>query len=408
MKAGRPNLLRRIFLLVIVITVIAAVLLLRPDNRGAKLVAETRQALRQQGFKTDLADFDFSTSAELRDREAVLQGLERISLTHLREIDPNLMEAVNNNSAIVVWKGDSVKMAAQWRNPSSQLTWDEFRQQLNEHKAVIDSACEAILSGPIRFSAIATNGNAMRLPHLALLRSLTDVLCNRALLELHDGNKDAAWTNVMAATRLVTAWNPEPVEISYLVRFVVAKEAFNISWQALQSHDWSDAQLARLQQEWEDVDFITNLTEIAVYKLASDADQSARYREMMLKDRPSLLKFAIQSLQAPSKYIWANMRARRRESDYLHNGWYEDQKDLMLYNRDWEVQLRNAVCSPTWAQMRRLPAVTNQVPFQSKFPSTLMQVYMNMRQPPAAISERGGGLLGRAAEAEAERRILLA
>src|SRR5262249_19558395 len=46
MKAGRPRLFWKILLLAIaLVVVIAAVILLWPDNRGPKLVAETRQTL---------------------------------------------------------------------------------------------------------------------------------------------------------------------------------------------------------------------------------------------------------------------------------------------------------------------------------------------------------------------------
>ena len=45
-----------------------------PDNAGLKTVADARQSLREQGFKTDLADFDFSTTTELRAREAILKA----------------------------------------------------------------------------------------------------------------------------------------------------------------------------------------------------------------------------------------------------------------------------------------------------------------------------------------------
>lgn len=407
MKAGRPKLFWRIFVLVIAIVVVATVLLLLPsDNRGAKLVAETRQTLRREGFKTDLADFDFSTSPELRQREAALQALAGTP-TGLGGIAPNLMETVDNNSAVVVWKGDSfMSQMPRWPSPGEQMSWDEFRQQLNEHKPTIDAACEAILSGPIRFNLIASNGSAMRLPHLALLRGLAEALCYRTVLELHDGSMDAAWTNLLAATRLVTASEPEPIEISHLIRFMEAKEVFNTTWQALQADGWSDAQLARLQQEWDGVDFFTNLSEIAAFKRASDADNAVRTRDMMLKSR-SFLQFAMQLVRAPNN-ISASIRERSIESDYLHHGWYEDQKDLMLYNRDLEVNLRNAVRSPTWAQMRQLPDVTNQVPFQSKFRLSRMQVFFNIRQTAALVLQRrGGGLLERAAEAEADRRILL-
>jgi hypothetical protein len=401
MKAGRPKLWWKILILVIFVVVIAVVLLLRPDNRGPKLVAETFQSLKQEGFKTDLAEFNFSTSAELQHRETALRG--RIASIQ-RDIGPNLMETVTSNSAVVVWKGDSVRSGtSRWPSLSDEMTWDEFRQL---QTPAIDAACEAALAGPIRFNLIASNGNFMLLPHLAILRNLTGILGCHAMLNLHDGNKDAAWTNIMAATRLVTAWEIEPVEVSYLVRFADTKEVFNMTWQTLQTDGWSDMQLARLQQEWDGVNFFTNLPEIAAFRRACDADSAVRDRDQMLKSRPSFFRFALQLLQSP-KYISVSLRAHSNESDYLHHGWYEDQKDLLLYNRDWEVELRKAVQLPTWQQMRRLSGARSKFPFQSRFQHSIMQMRLNNRQLSLAFEGRGGGLLGHAAEAEAERRILL-
>jgi hypothetical protein len=73
-----------------------------------------------------------------------------------------------------------------------------------------------------------------------------------------------------AATRLVTAWNPEPVEISHRTRFDDAKLVFAAAWQILQTNGWTDDQLARLQQEWETADFLSSLPEIQAFKRAAD------------------------------------------------------------------------------------------------------------------------------------------
>ena len=40
----------------------------------------------------------------------------------------------------------------------------------------LDAACAAILSGPIRFNLDASRGGAMLLPHLAMLKDLTQAL----------------------------------------------------------------------------------------------------------------------------------------------------------------------------------------------------------------------------------------
>jgi hypothetical protein len=52
--------------------IIGAVALSQRHPAGPELVAKTRQELRRHGFKTDLDQFNFSTSAELRAREAAL------------------------------------------------------------------------------------------------------------------------------------------------------------------------------------------------------------------------------------------------------------------------------------------------------------------------------------------------
>ncbi len=46
------------------------------DVAGKRAVAEARQALRRKGFKTDLAEFDLSTTPELRQRERVLTNAD--------------------------------------------------------------------------------------------------------------------------------------------------------------------------------------------------------------------------------------------------------------------------------------------------------------------------------------------
>jgi hypothetical protein len=73
----------------------------------------------------------------------------------------------------------------------------------------------------------------------------------------------------MVATRLVTACEPEPAEVSQLVRFGNTTLAFNATWQALQTNGWPDDKLAQLQREWEGLDFFKHLPETMAFKRAS-------------------------------------------------------------------------------------------------------------------------------------------
>lgn len=377
------------------------------DITAQKAVEETRQTLRQQGFKIDLADFDLSTSPELRDREAILKATaptNRLSQPFVNH--PNLMETAGTNSAIVVWKlGSLKKQQRSWPNNSDELTWGEFREALDENQAALDAACVAVLSGPIRFNLNASHGSAMLLPHLSVSKNLMQVLGDRTVLALHDGNQGAAWTNLLAETRLVTAWKPEPAEVSHLVRFADTSLAFNAIWQALQTNGWPDERLARLQQEWESVDFFANLPETAAFKRTSMVVECQRDRQGLRDPRPTLAEFFNMGIHfSPS--IWHELNYRWKQASYHKQGSYEDEKALLLFYRDRELELRKAIQATTWSAMRQLPGVTKVIPFQSKYRSR-MQSRLALRDINMRFQREGSSLLGRAARAEAQRRLIV-
>lgn len=383
------------------------------DDAGQKAVAETRQALGKERFKTDLADFDLSTSPELRAREAILKeavvepaptmtnavlpGYSRYggSLVSQPKVIPlivsplDLMETVESNSAAVVWK-----LASPGRlvNPGPGrvpwYSWDDCRKTLDAKGPRLDRASASILDGPIRFD-LGRNPNASYLgpPALYQLRGLTLLLDSRMLLALRDGNLAAAWTNLLAATRLMSAWETEPPQIFHLARFATTELAFAATWQALQTNGWSDAQLAELQAEWESVDFFTQLPETAAYQRASEADASEGERLMPKPDVP-FGEFMAWAFRFPVM-VWQMLNEERRREQYLQHGSFVDEAAMLLHYRDAEVELRRAVQAPTWSDMLRLPGLARPHPFNSR-----------------AMDNQD--LLGHAAVAEAQRRIVIA
>jgi len=336
---------------------------------------KSRRELQEKGFKTDLTNFDFSTSPELRSREAILNATAPDRNVAGFFDHPELMELAGSNQAIVVWKQDSLKrQTGSWPDASDNLTWDEFAEAINQNQSQMDAACVAILSGPIQFNLDASAGNAMLLRHLPLLKNLTLRLNDRVMLAMHEGNRLAAWTNLMAATRLVTAWNPEPVEISQRVRFANAKLAFKASWQVLEGNDWADDELTRLQHEWEIADFLSRLPEIQAFRRACDL-------KGLESDTPS--------------------------SPIPEGGMFDDESRLLLFYCDREIEFRNAVKAANWMQMRQMPGVTNEVFFHPEFRYGRFESYQNLRQLAPKLAGEGLSLLGQAAETEAERRVII-
>jgi len=218
---------------------------------------------------------------------------------------------------------------------------------------------------------------------------------------LHEGDRDTAWTNLHAAGRLATGYVPEPIDVSHLVRFACAGVAYDITWNALQSGNWADSQLAELQREWEAADFFTDLPETAAHNRAGAAAICRLHRQ-----EPLETGMTFKEMFRSPRYTWSVLGGQWERIQYRQHGSFDDEKNLLLYYRDREVELRRAVKSPNWADMRQLPGVTNFVPFQSKHRSSV-QAMMNQRQLMLRSQVQGQGLLGRAADAEARRRLLV-
>jgi hypothetical protein len=366
----------------IVLAIVTASGVARADTSADGIIAaqksleKTRLELRAQGYKTDLTNFDFSTAPELRDREAILKATAPNRNGAPFTDHPDLMESAGSNQVIVVWKEDSLRrQSPSWPDGGYELSWEDLREVINEDQPQLDAACAAILSGPVQFNLDASAGSYMLLPHLVLLKNLTQTLNGRAMLALHDGDRAAAWTNLMAATRLVTAWNPEPARISHQVRFGDARLVFNATWQALQTTGWTDGQLARLQHEWESADFLSRLPEIQAFQRASDA-------KMFERDGSA----------SPGA-----------EADL-----YGEEKRLLLFYRDREIEYRNAVQAGTWMQMRSMPGVTNELFFEPQNHHwRRFEMILNQRRTRLRFEGQDASFLGQAAAAEAERRIAI-
>ncbi len=399
MKIRPGKLLGIAALLAAVLAALCTFILLQGDHSGPQVVAETRRALREQGFKTELAEFNFSTTADFRAREAALTSISSRPSANFSGGPPDLLPTLANNSAIVVWQQDWLP------NAPEEMQWHELHDVLDPLQFELDAACAAALSGPIRFNLEAGQGSAMLLRPLAPLKNLTQSLGSRTVLELHEGRADSAWTNVLAATRLVTAWDTEPVDISHMVRFACVTFAYNAAWQALQTNGWSDKQLARLQREWESVDFFKGLPETAAFKRASTAAMCQRERQEPLESGFTAGQFFKEALSTP-RAAWGWVTSYGKQLRYRNAGSYEDEKALLLFYRDRELELRRAIQTKTWAEMRTLPGVTNRVMFLSNH-SSRMQSILNMQELGGAFQRGGMTFLGRAVQAEAQRRLLV-
>jgi hypothetical protein len=118
------------------------------------------------------------------------------------------------------------------------------------------------------------------------------------------------------------------------------------------------------------------------------------------------LKNTIQNaVESPSSIV-ADAKHRLERMQYHNSGTYDDEHDLLIFFGDRERELRKAIRSSTWLEMRSLPGVTNAIAFKSKYFS-VMQMQLNNRQIARSIQSEGKTLAALAAEIEARRRLVI-
>jgi hypothetical protein len=99
---------------------------------------------------------------------------------------------------------------------------------------------------------------AILLPHLAVLKRVTQTLQLRAIAELRNGQSEKALDDVKLMLYLNQSIRTEPILISHLVRIAMMEITLQPIYEGLAEHAWSDVQLAELDSELAKLDFLAD------------------------------------------------------------------------------------------------------------------------------------------------------
>ncbi|MEQ2005623.1 MAG: hypothetical protein ABMA26_02400 [Limisphaerales bacterium] len=166
-------------------------------------------------------------------------------LTELKpEFQPQRMRMVAPGKARVTWQQPEL--------PSEKEPdlWPFITAHREENRPLLAEMAVALERPEMVVNLDYTKGFNLLIPHLAKHKAAANVFANAVLLELRNEQQATALTNLLTAVRL-TRLNEEPILISQLVRAACGHIAFAVTWEALQSPGWTDAQLQALQTEWQ-------------------------------------------------------------------------------------------------------------------------------------------------------------
>ncbi len=132
--------------------------------------------------------------------------------------------------------------------------------KLKEYAPVLDEFRTASRRPYSRFNLCydAENCAGILLPHLAVIKKSGRVLALRASAELTLGQPDVALADLDLALYLASTVRNEPFLISHLVRCAMIQLALQPVWEGLADHQWTDAQVATLQQQLAGLDFLAD------------------------------------------------------------------------------------------------------------------------------------------------------
>jgi hypothetical protein len=175
---------------------------------------------------------------------------------------PDAMKMVAPGKALVGWMQSNVS------GYNFTNSWDDFAADIAPDRPAIELLHQVLDRPKLDFQLDYKKGAELLLPHLAPLKRSAQKLEAASVLDLHNGDTGAAATNILTMLGLVQRNASEGLLISHLVRIAITAIAVAPTWEFLQAINVSDAQLAIVQQGWQQMDFLSDATNAFVMERA--------------------------------------------------------------------------------------------------------------------------------------------
>jgi hypothetical protein len=159
--------------------------------------------------------------------------------------------------AMACWRQPDIRHASGTTN-----SWQEVAAAIAQNKRAFELLYQITSKPHFDFQIPYYRGmDAIDSPLLELLSELKETeqwLSSAAVYHLHARDTASAVDDVRAMLAITQAAGDDRLVISELVRIAMAKTTVSATWEILQSPSVTDSQLAELQNDWANLDFITN------------------------------------------------------------------------------------------------------------------------------------------------------
>jgi hypothetical protein len=163
---------------------------------------------------------------------------------------PPAMRMVAPGKAMIGWRQPEI------RDKDATNSWEEIKKALEQNGEALNLLVQITNAPLFDFNLQYTQRFEMRLTHLMLEKRAAQRLAANAIYDLHSGGIDSAVKNVRAVLAMAKGTHDERTAISQLVRIAITQIASGTTWELLQSQKLTNDQLADLQADWGQLEFV--------------------------------------------------------------------------------------------------------------------------------------------------------
>lgn len=244
---------RAVFLLATPI-VLSTVLLSAEHVRGRVALNRYFKGLRVRG--EDLSSKESgSASTQAKAAAQELATLEA-KLTNGRIMPnspPPRMRLTPAGNAVLCFKEES------WVSDKQTNDWDQLYTDLETNAALLNEISLLLQKPSFDNGVDLSEAPNVKFTHLAPSKQAAGWFGVEAQLALHDHRSKDALQALISEVNVLKILAEDRILISDLVRIAIAAIARADTWEALQADGWSDADLSKLEEVWEEQHFITHL-----------------------------------------------------------------------------------------------------------------------------------------------------
>jgi len=173
----------------------------------------------------------------------------------------------------------------------------------------------AIIPLPYKDGISATAGTI--LPYLAALKRCAQLLNVRAIAELADNQNQKSLDEIKLLFHLNNSLNNSLLLISQLVRMAIINIGIQPIYEGLAQHKWTDAQLAELETELSEMDFLADYERSIRCERALDIDwlESQRQTHEIILPTEDGSSRTVKTILMPSAYYYQNELALAQVSE---------------------------------------------------------------------------------------------